>query len=752
MGSVWLLSALLLGQTFHACVPGYFGADCAGICRCGELEPCDDGVRGTGACEPTRQVRLSTRTAALRADAGTGLARLERALVWLPAPTERLRVEPQTDMVVRSRLVLNASISAPAWPRPFREPSSVALVHVKRDLLARLGLEPADAASDALRDVLAGSVLLAGAAPFAHAYGGHQFGQWAGQLGDGRALSLGVLAARWPDGRAGGPPLELALKGAGTTLFSRAGDGRAALGNLVRELVADSALVGLGVPCVRSLALVAAGARDGIARDALYSGRPDVVPAGVLARLAPSFLRLGALQLAARTQGPAGVERVAREALRALAALELGDDEATGSVRGLARVPAALRARCFFGATRSCAARFADDGEGGSRLEALSCLLERVATRLGALLGAWTAAGFAHGVMNTDNLSLLAITLDMNVYGFADAYDPRWSPNHIDQDARYALGAQRAMGAYALARLVDAAAGARFEADRSEDAGTWQRAHAPPTDGEPPWLPRARADEAVLTFGPAYDVCFDTRMRLRLGLTPTPPRADQPRADQLVRGWTRWLERSGADYHAASRALADVRMLSADEARVCASDEPASGARERCSGAPVDLEAAAATIERTSGAHARGRGALRAWLAEYRAALVVENETDLAEPAEALEASRAARVRAHAPLFVARTAVLRELSALVEDVQTRHTSMLADALDALSQPFDVDGSWAAELVDSVAHASGLSGDDRPLRAVLQSEGEATARTLLRRKLASVPPRAERQLKTSCGAQ
>ena len=341
-----------------------------------------------------------------------------------------------------------------------------------------------------------GRKLLPGAEPYSHGYAGHQFGGWAGQLGDGRAISLGELVWKeQPAGSGGGgggpdkrakPPLrwEIGLKGAGKTPYSRSGDGRAVLQSAVRELLGGAALHALGVPTARALAVVSVKADAGggpavegdlLLRDEWYTGRPEWVAPAVLSRVAPSFLRFGSFELAAERQGPAGVAGLAGFALGVLAEAERAGDPATAeyleglggrSVHGeAAGLSPALCRECFFTAAEqqshqdgaSCSAAAA--AAGGA--EALRCLLARVVARSAALVAGWVAVGFAHGVMNTDNMSILGISLDLNVYGFISGYSPSFVANKVDDEGRYAFGKQAEMMRWNLQRLADALSGRR---------------------------------------------------------------------------------------------------------------------------------------------------------------------------------------------------------------------------------------------------------------------------------------------------
>lgn len=276
-------------------------------------------------------------------------------------------------------------------------------------LAAELGL--ADwLQGDAALALLAGNAQPPGGT-LATVYSGHQFGVWAGQLGDGRALLLGEIeTARGP--------LELQIKGAGRTPYSRMGDGRAVLRSSIREYLCSEAMAGLGIPTTRALALVGSP---------LAVRREETESAAVVTRVAPSFLRFGHFEHFAHTERD-------EAALRALA-------------------DAAI-ARCF---PALAAAE-----------QPYEALLAEVARRTAHLLAQWQAVGFCHGVMNTDNMSLLGLTIDYGPFGFVDAFDPGHVCNHSDHEGRYAWARQPAVAlwnlhalAYALAPLVGAPERAR---------------------------------------------------------------------------------------------------------------------------------------------------------------------------------------------------------------------------------------------------------------------------------------------------
>ena len=312
----------------------------------------------------------------------------------------------------RPRTVLRAAYSR-VDPTPVPAPELLALVPEVAELL---GLDPRP--TPALVEVLAGNRVVPGMAPYAACYGGHQFGHWAGQLGDGRAITLGEIVHARPgaDGADGGDTWELQLKGAGPTPYSRRADGRAVLRSSLRELVCSEAMFHLGVPTTRALALVATG--QPVERDLLYDGHPALEPGAIVARVAPSFLRFGSYELPA--------------------------------VRGELDVLRAL--------VRFTLARFYPRYLDGERLDVAGFFAE-VARRTAWLVTEWMRVGFVHGVMNTDNMSILGLTIDYGPYGWLEPFDLDWTPNITDAGGRrYRFGAQPQVAQWNLARLAGALA------------------------------------------------------------------------------------------------------------------------------------------------------------------------------------------------------------------------------------------------------------------------------------------------------
>jgi len=278
---------------------------------------------------------------------------------------------------------------------PVAEPR---LLVLNDDLAAELGADP-----DALRSahgvaVLAGSAVPEGATPVAQAYAGHQFGMYSPVLGDGRALLLGEVVD------VHGRRRDLHLKGSGRTPFARGGDGKAAVGPMLREYVVGEALHALGVPTSRALAVVATG-------EAVLRETP--LPGAVLARVAASHLRVGTFEYAARRGGPELVRRLADHAIR-----RHHPDAAQAEQPALA-------------------------------------LLERVVEAQAALVARWILVGFVHGVMNTDNMAISGETIDLGPCAFIDAFDPATVFSSIDHGGRYAYGNQPHVALWDLTRLAE---------------------------------------------------------------------------------------------------------------------------------------------------------------------------------------------------------------------------------------------------------------------------------------------------------
>lgn len=325
----------------------------------------------------------------------------------------------------RRRQVRRAAFSR-VDPTPVAAPRLVAWSPEVADLL---GLDPAVAGSPAFAEVFGGNRLPAGAAPFAMRYGGHQFGNWAGQLGDGRAIALGEVTDRH------GGHQTLQLKGAGPTPYSRTADGRAVLRSSIREFLCSEAMHHLGIPTTRALSLVVTG--DEVVRDVLYDGHPAPEPGAIVCRVAPSFVRFGTFELPASL----GEVDLLRDLVDFTIAADFPDLE-PGDVTGL----------------------FAE-----------------VCRRTADLVVDWMRVGFVHGVLNTDNLSILGLTIDYGPYGWLESFDPGWTPNTTDAGMRrYRYGAQPQVVHWNLVQLANAllvltGEPAPFEAALDEYRDRYQR-------------------------------------------------------------------------------------------------------------------------------------------------------------------------------------------------------------------------------------------------------------------------------------
>ena len=317
------------------------------------------------------------------------------------------------------------------------------LVAASAPAAALIGLDPAEFGTNHFVDTFTGNRLPPGATPLAAVYSGHQFGVWAGQLGDGRAILLGEVPA---PGIAHPGTMELQLKGAGPTPYSRMGDGRAVLRSSLREFLCSEAMAGLGIPTSRALCVTGSDLR--VMRETQET-------TAVVTRMAPSFVRFGSFEH--------WLYNDQNEELKTLADYVI--DRFYPELRG-AQNP-------------------------------YHALLAEVTRRTAVLMAQWQAVGFMHGVMNTDNMSILGITIDYGPFGFMDGFDPHQICNHSDHHGRYAY-------------------------DRQPDVAYWNcvrlgRTLLPLIGGED----ETRA--ALEVFGPAFLAKWDELLHAKLGLTTRAP-------------------------------------------------------------------------------------------------------------------------------------------------------------------------------------------------------------------------------------
>ena len=287
---------------------------------------------------------------------------------------------------------LGEGFYTPVVPEPLPTPYWVGRSHA---VAQQLGLHAKWLASDELLDAFIGNRPIAGTRPLASVYSGHQFGQWAGQLGDGRALLLGDTASGH----------EVQLKGAGLTPYSRMGDGRAVLRSSIREFLCSEAMHGLGIASSRALCVI--GSDAPVRRETLET-------AAVVTRVAPSFIRFGHFEHFSYSGQPAQLKALADHVI----------DHHYAPCRAAGNPYAAL--------------------------------LQAVCLRTATMVAQWQAVGFCHGVMNTDNMSILGLTLDYGPFQFLDAFDPAHVCNHSDTGGRYAFNRQPQIAYWNLSCLAQA--------------------------------------------------------------------------------------------------------------------------------------------------------------------------------------------------------------------------------------------------------------------------------------------------------
>lgn len=363
-----------------------------------------------------------------------------------------------------------------------------------------LGLSAEDVASDDFVQIFSGNCLLSGMQPHATCYGGHQFGHWAGQLGDGRAINLGEIRTQQSE------HYTLQLKGAGRTPYSRHADGRAVLRSSLREFVCSEAMHHLGIPTTRALSLIATG--DGVLRDMFYDGNARIEPGAIVCRVAESFIRFGHFEIFA--------QRNDTHTLRLLADFTLRH-------------------------------HFPHLGTPGK--DTYLDWFDEVMQRTLDLTVHWMRVGFVHGVMNTDNMSILGQTIDYGPYGWLEEVDPFFTPNTTDaQGRRYCFTNQPSMAGWNLARFAEALL---------------------PLIGDPKPL-----QERIDHYPSRFDQAYRQMMLAKLGLLSENTATDH----QLITELMDALQAAKADYTLFFRMLGDIadticlNELQAQLANICYND------------------------------------------------------------------------------------------------------------------------------------------------------------------------------------
>ncbi|MCU1496623.1 MAG: hypothetical protein JWM47_576 [Acidimicrobiales bacterium] len=491
--------------------------------------------------------------------------------------TRELPADPEVSL--RRRQVHGAAFSRQD-PTPTAAPTTLAWSPEVAELL---GLDPALCASDDFAAVFGGSRVPLGADPFAACYGGHQFGSWAGQLGDGRAIALGEITTP----ASGHQTLQ--LKGAGPTPYSRTADGRAVLRSSVREFLCSEAMHHLGVPTTRALSLVATG--DAVVRDVLYDGNARPEPGAVVCRVAPSFTRFGTFQL------PASRDDI--DLLRTLVEFTIRTD-----------FP-----------------HLWDDGA-----TPLAQLIPRwfaeVARLTAELVVHWMRVGFVHGVLNTDNLSILGLTIDYGPYGWLENFDPDWTPNTTDAGyRRYRYGTQPQVVHWNLLQLANTLA-------------------VLVDDLEP-------LQQALDGYGQAYQAGFEAMTAERLGWGTW-----RPGDAELVEALHQALQGTETDQVIFFRELARV-PVAAD-----ASDDELLAPLTEAYYVPAELTGAV-------------RATVVDWLRRWGARVTEAGVAD--------EAERRRRMDALNPRYVLRNYLAQEA---IDAAEAGDTGLLHELLDVLRRPYD----------------------------------------------------------------
>ncbi|XP_077025355.1 protein adenylyltransferase SelO, mitochondrial [Tamandua tetradactyla] len=605
-----------------------------------------------------------------------GLRFDNRALRVLPVEA----VEPESSPPA-PRSVPGACFSR-VRPAPLRQPRLVALSEPALTLLG-LGAPPADAADREAREAEAalffsGNALLPGTEPAAHCYCGHQFGQFAGQLGDGAAMYLGEVCT------AAGARWELQLKGAGPTPYSRQADGRKVLRSSIREFLCSEAMFHLGIPTTRAAACVTSAST--VVRDMFYDGNPKHEQCTVVLRVAPTFLRFGSFEIFKPTDEHTG-----------RAGPSVGRDDIR--VQMLDYVIST-----FYPEIQAAHAL-------SERPQRNAAFLQEVARRTARMVAEWQCVGFCHGVLNTDNMSILGLTIDYGPFGFLDRYDPDHVCNASDGAGRYAFGKQPEVCRWNLQKLAEALE---------------------------PELPQAVAEAALAEFDAEFQRYYLNKMRRKLGLVRAPQEEDRALVARLLET----MHLTGADFtnsfallssfpeEPASPALEDFldRLLAQ-----CASLEELKLASQprvdpeqlalmlmlaqshpqlwTLIGSQPDVTRELARREQRSRLEQLSPATLRsqnqghwaAWLQEYRARL--EKDAESAEDVPGWRAERLQVMLANNPKYVLRNYIAQKA---IEAAENGDFSEVQRVLMLLEAPYHREGEATEPDSKPPAWAAGLS--------------------------------------------
>jgi uncharacterized protein YdiU (UPF0061 family) len=366
-----------------------------------------------------------------------------------------------------------------------RTPSNPKLIHFTEEVAEILGITKEEAQSAEFTNVFSGKELLPGTRPYSMSYAGHQFGNWAGQLGDGRAIILTEIESNKKI-------YTLQLKGAGLTPYSRGADGLAVLRSSIREHLCSEAMFHLGVPTTRSLSLILTG--DQVLRDVMYDGHPDYEKGAVVCRVAASFIRFGNFELFSSQND--------LKTLKSLADFTIKHH--------FPKIKAANKERYIQ-------------------------YFQEVANKTREMIVQWQRVGFVHGVMNTDNMSILGLTIDYGPYGWLEDYNPNWTPNTTDREnRRYRFGNQPEIALWNLYQLANSLY---------------------------PLIEEATPLESILnSFQTDYEVDYADMMRNKLGLF-----TKEENDSQLIILLTENLQQTETDMTIFFRKLSQTKKLESEE-------------------------------------------------------------------------------------------------------------------------------------------------------------------------------------------
>ncbi|KAF1990896.1 UPF0061-domain-containing protein [Aulographum hederae CBS 113979] len=545
------------------------------------------------------------------------------------------------------------------------------LLGVSEAAMRDIGLRKGEEETEEFRRAVAGDGIVTwdeetgvGIYPWAQCYGGYQFGQWAGQLGDGRAISLFETTNPATSKR-----YEIQLKGAGLTPYSRFADGRAVLRSSIREFIVSEALNALGIPTTRALSLTLLPETQ--------VRRERMEPGAIVCRFAETWIRIGTFDLP-RARGD-------RKLLRQLATYV-----AEHVYGGWENLPAAIPASSSSSDETDSKKKEQDlaaepstgvpssetQGEGKDAQNRFTRLYRAIVRRNAKTVAAWQAYGFMNGVLNTDNTSILGLSLDFGPFAFFDAFDPSYTPNHDDHALRYSYKNQPSIVWWNLVRLGEAlgellGAGEGVDADEFVEKGIKEEAVKQLVE---------TAETAIETAGEEYKAVFMAEykhlMTRRLGLKTF---KDQD-FDSLFSEWLDLLEAHELDFNQSFRKLANIRVadLVSEDAK-----KEAAGTLFRSDG----------ELSALGGGESAARERIAKWLDGYRARVLEDWETS---PGADVDAERKKAMDGVNPRFVPKSWVLDEVIEAVE--KKGEKGVLEGAMRMALSPFEEEGwGWDGEI-------------------------------------------------------